>query len=85
MKSTCVQKQFCIEITKEEMLKILRRDDNIGGDSLFKRLDDLGDVTEIEYDAFFGPYIWFTIGTEYDFPYNHKLISKTIQTYIDGC
>jgi hypothetical protein len=84
MKRTVIQKQFCIEVAPEEMLKILRRDDTISGDSLHQRLFNLGDIHSINYDGHFGPYIWFMINVVYDFPHNHKLIENVIQNYIDG-
>lgn len=84
MKRTVTQKQFCIEVTAEEMLKILRRDDNISGDNLERRLFNLGGVNDIKYDGHFGPYIWFMMNVVYDDPHNHSLIEDSIQDYIDG-
>lgn len=79
-----IQKQYQIEVTPEEMLKILRRDDNISGDSLHARLDNLGGLNDIKYDARLGPYIWFLMNVVYEFKHNFQLIENAIQNYIDG-
>ena len=78
MKTVLVEKRYCTEVSVNEMKIILSRD---GTDfSLFGKLFSLCGVSQIEYDAAFGPSIWYSIHVEHDNEETHAAIEREIRS-----
>ena len=57
---------YCIYLSKEEMLAILDHDKQQDGESLFDMLEAMAGVSEIEYTGLLGPRVFLTIDLEDD-------------------
>lgn len=69
-KAAVVQRTYCIDVTVDELIKIMRYDVEVllgeVEEGLYAKLEDIEGVSKVEYDGHFGPHIWFTIDVEHD-------------------
>ncbi len=80
-----VSSSYTIEVTIEQMQRILVRDDAelTVDDCLFSQLALIDGVDDnVEYDGHFGPFIYVTIKDEEDEPDTWKKILQTINEYL---
>lgn len=85
MKTTTVATEYCIELTIDEMKKILEKDRSPIQESdqtLFDRLSDIEGPEDIEYSGHFGANIYLTLPVEYDKERTWNQIEEAIGEYI---
>lgn len=72
---------------RDDMNLIVSRDDRGKGKTLADRILDIKYVDEVEYDHFFGPWIYVTVefGSERQMVRTKERIVKTIETYVAQC
>lgn len=85
MKTTLVQRRYCVDITPRQMSAILKRDWN-ASNSGKKKLSELMEdsclpVNDFSYDGRYGPRIWYTVVPAYDKPELHTEIQQAIRKY----
>ncbi len=77
---------YAITVTNEEMLKILRKDNELiledDGKTLFDLLDALPYIIEVEYEGMFGPHIHIEFGVEDDTIKNWREILSILENYL---
>lgn len=57
-------KKYCVDVTINDMARILELDDRLDyGTSLQKQLEGFG-CYEVDYDAHFGPHVFYTLTEE---------------------
>lgn len=86
MKAVVTARSFQVEITKPDMVLILRAESGPSAleTSLVTKLDDLGDVDQIEYDGHFGPFIFFRL--PHPEPKGlRKRVTDTIKAHLKKC
>lgn len=86
MKAHITARSFEIEIPKTDMLLILRAESGPGAldTSLVTKLDQLGDVDQIEYDGHFGPSIFFRLPHPEPKGLRQR-VKKTIKAHLKEC
>ena len=73
--------KFDIEVTKEELSKILDLDNEVDV-PLYQELEKIEGVSEIDYDGHFGPYIFLTVDLEH-LDGSTKKIKEVIKKFLD--
>jgi hypothetical protein len=85
MNSIKVNTRYVIEVDKSLLLKILEKDKinsyKINGLSLAESLEKDTCAYNVQYDGFFGPYIWFTLDDADDTSMSHKNVYYSIMEY----
>lgn len=76
--------RYTVEITVNEMLKVLDKDKKRFGTeaTLYDQLYNLRTIIAIEYNGMFGPYIFLDIDKEDDTNKNWKEILEIITRYV---
>ena len=87
--ATCTK--YAINISKENLLKILEKDSELLGstdiaeDPLYLEIETCSDgISEIDYDGHFGPYIFLTLEKKYDTDATWDVIYSTIRGFLEG-
>ncbi len=79
-----VSSNYTIEVTVEQMLAILARDNESATEDCLHtqlaRIDGIEDT--VEYDGHFGPFVFVTIRDEEDEPNTWETILQTIDEYL---
>lgn len=87
MKFTETMKQFCVELTKEEFIKILDKEkeqenNNDWDNHLFNELNKIDGVDDTDYNGHFGANIFFSFDVDYDEAATMKAVKKVIEKWV---
>ena len=75
-----VATSYSLELSKEELINIMEKD-SMTLDPLYDQLQRLG-LEEVEYNPFFGPYIYYQVRVELDTPETERNLRQMITAYI---
>jgi len=82
----CVSRTYCMEMPKEDFLKIMERDNEADSeeDVLCYKLEKIAGLFSIDYNGHFGPVIYYSVFAEHDNGKTSNLIEKTVKDHIRG-
>lgn len=80
---------FCIELTKEDFLKIMEvdsKEENEGNwdNTLFQKLDKIDGIVDVDYNGHFGANIWLQMDLEFSIREMAEKIKKIVKEHING-
>lgn len=73
MKAEIIGFRICISMEKDQFLKLNEKD----GLEVITMLEDFG-AYNIEWDNFYGPHIFFTVGSKHEIEHIKKKIEKIL-------
>ncbi len=79
MRAERTRTQYCVHLNDLDMAKVLESDDS--DNPCWDDIDKNTPALNVEYDGFFGPYIWYEFNIEDDKTESHKSVFDIIRKF----